>query len=144
MCPKRRARREKPARCVDARSASRARAWSDAASPRAMGERARGKVKWFNVTKGFGFITPHDGREEIFVHQTGISRAGFRSAWEGEEVEYEIRTDDGRSRAVNVTGLDGKAVKGAPRRRHRNRLLKGEAKTGSAEPAIEEKADGVI
>jgi len=39
-------------------------------------------VKWFNATKGFGFIIPHDGSEEIFVHQTGISCAGFRSVWE--------------------------------------------------------------
>ena len=98
--------------------------------------RARGKVKWFNVTKGFGFITPHDGSEEIFVHQTGISRAGFRSAWEDEEVEYEVSNADGRPVAVNVTGPNGAAVKGAPKRRQRNRLLKGEAKTGTAEPAL--------
>ena len=113
-----------------------ARAWGDATSPRAMGARARGKVKWFNVTKGFGFITPHGGSEEIFVHQTGISRAGFRSAWEDEEVEYEVSNADGRPVAVNVTGPNGAAVKGAPKRRQRNRLLKGEAKTGTAEPAL--------
>ena len=60
---------------------------------------------------------------------------------QGEEVEYDVDNSDEKPKAVNVTGLDGKAVKGAPRRRHRNRLLKGEAKTGAAEPAIEEKAD---
>ena len=43
---------------------------------------ATAQVKWFNATKGFGFIIPHDGSEEIFVHQTGISCAGFRSVWE--------------------------------------------------------------
>lgn len=43
---------------------------------------ATAQVKWFNATKGFGFIIPHDGSEEIFLHQTGISCAGFRSVWE--------------------------------------------------------------
>jgi cold shock CspA family protein len=42
-------------------------------------------VKWFNATKGFGFIIPHDGSEEIFVHQSGIACAGFRSVWEVRE-----------------------------------------------------------
>ena len=128
------ARRETSARFVDAHSAPRARGATR--RRRARWARARGKVKWFNVTKGFGFITPHDGSEEIFVHQTGISRAGFRSAWEDEEVEYEVSNADGRPVAVNVTGPNGAAVKGAPKRRQRNRLLKGEAKTGTAEPAL--------
>ena len=39
-------------------------------------------MKWFNATKGFGFIVPRDGSEEIFVHQSGIVCAGFRSVWE--------------------------------------------------------------
>ena len=62
---------------ADAIAGERLGAGTDAA-PRA----ATAQVKWFNATKGFGFIIPHDGSEEIFVHQTGISCAGFRSVWE--------------------------------------------------------------
>ncbi|GJP50958.1 hypothetical protein CLOM_g10113 [Closterium sp. NIES-68] len=76
-----------------------------------------GKVKWFNSTKGFGFITPDDGGEELFVHQTSIKAEGFRSLDEGEAVEFTIETsEDGRTKAVNVTGPGGSYVKGAPRR----------------------------
>ncbi|CAI5969220.1 unnamed protein product [Closterium sp. NIES-64] len=76
-----------------------------------------GKVKWFNSTKGFGFITPDDGGEELFVHQTSIKAEGFRSLDENEVVEFTIETsEDGRTKAVNVTGPAGSYVKGAPRR----------------------------
>lgn len=83
-----------------------------------MGEqlRQRGTVKWFNATKGFGFITPEGGGEDLFVHQTNISSEGFRSLREGEAVEFEIEAGpDGRSKAVNVTGPGGSAPEGAPR-----------------------------
>ena len=80
-----------------------------------------GKVKWFNSTKGFGFITPDDGGEELFVHQTSIKSEGFRSLDEGEEVEYTVeKGDDGRTKALNVTGPGGTTVKGAPRRDNYN------------------------
>jgi CspA family cold shock protein len=49
----------------------------------------QGTVKWFNGEKGYGFITPDDGSEELFVHYTGISGSGFRSLDEGEKVTYE-------------------------------------------------------
>ncbi|PNH03642.1 Glycine-rich protein 2 [Tetrabaena socialis] len=83
-----------------------------------MGEqlRQRGTVKWFNATKGFGFITPEGGGEDLFVHQTNISSEGFRSLREGEAVEFEVEGGpDGRSKAVSVSGPGGNAPEGAPR-----------------------------
>ncbi|CAM6082727.1 unnamed protein product [Calypogeia fissa] len=76
-----------------------------------------GKVKWFNSSKGFGFITPDDGGEDLFVHQTSIHAEGFRSLREGEAVEFVVESsDDGRTKALDVTGPQGAYVQGAPRR----------------------------
>uniref|UniRef100_A0A804P4P3 CSD domain-containing protein n=1 Tax=Zea mays TaxID=4577 RepID=A0A804P4P3_MAIZE len=75
--------------------------------------RQRGTVKWFNDTKGFGFISPEDGSEDLFVHQSSIKSEGFRSLAEGEEVEFSVSEgDDGRTKAVDVTGPDGSFVRG--------------------------------
>jgi cold shock domain protein A len=60
---------------------------------------------------------------------------------QGEEVEYDVDDADGKPKAVKVTGPDGVAVKGAPRRRQRNRLTQQKAKTDATEPEIAEKAD---
>jgi len=49
-----------------------------------------GKVKWFNEQKGFGFITPDDGSDDLFVHHTSIMVEGFRSLREEQKVEYEV------------------------------------------------------
>ncbi len=62
----------------------------------------RGKVKWFNSSKGFGFITKESG-EDIFVHYSGINGDGFRSLQEGDSVEFEIETTDKGPQAANVT-----------------------------------------
>ena len=77
-----------------------------------------GTVKWFNVTKGYGFITPDAGGEDLFVHQSAIMCDGFRSLREGEVVEFVVETSqDGRAKAVQVTGPAGAQPEGAPRRR---------------------------
>lgn len=77
-----------------------------------------GHCKWFNATKGFGFIVPDDGSEDIFVHQSGIQSEGFRSLAENEKVEYFLETDEtGKKKAVSVTGPAGSNVMGQQKRR---------------------------
>lgn len=82
-----------------------------------------GSCKWFNSTKGFGFITPDDGTSDVFVHQSSIQADGFRSLAEGERVEYTVEMDkrSGRVKANMVTGPDGVNVKGAPKKTKLNR-----------------------
>ncbi|CAJ1974193.1 unnamed protein product [Sphenostylis stenocarpa] len=66
--------------------------------------RSKGTVKWFNDQKGFGFITPEDGGEDLFVHFTSIRSDGFRSLSEGQSVEFLIDYGaDGRPMAVDIT-----------------------------------------
>lgn len=63
-----------------------------------------GTVKWFNGTKGFGFIKPNDGGQDVFVHVTALERAGLHSLDEGARVSYDLETDgrSGKSSAVNL------------------------------------------
>lgn len=62
-----------------------------------------GTVKWFNATKGFGFIVPDQGGEDIFVHFSAIeANGGYRTLKDGEKVEFEIQKSDRGDSAANV------------------------------------------
>jgi CspA family cold shock protein len=66
-----------------------------------------GTVKWFNSTKGFGFIAPETGGKDVFVHISAVERAGLGTLREGQKVNYEITTGrDGRQSADNLTSID--------------------------------------
>lgn len=62
----------------------------------------KGTVKFFNVTKGFGFITPEDGTSDVFVHITAIERSELNSLIEGQVVYYEIAVNKGKRSAANL------------------------------------------
>ncbi|KAK2715334.1 protein lin-28 homolog [Artemia franciscana] len=79
-------------------------------------ERKKGFCKWFNVAKGWGFVTPHDETQDVFVHQSTIKMNGFRSLAEGEEVEFECRPSGKGLEATIVTGPEGTDCKGSHRR----------------------------
>lgn len=63
---------------------------------------ATGTVKWFNPTKGFGFIQPDQGSSDVFVHISALERAGLRSLNEGQKVSYDLATDKGKTSAANL------------------------------------------
>ncbi len=64
----------------------------------------KGTVKWFNATKGFGFISRDDG-EDVFVHYSGIEGEGFKSLDEGDQVEFEVVEGEKGPQATNVNKL---------------------------------------
>ncbi len=65
---------------------------------------ATGTVKWFNATKGFGFIQPDDGGKDVFVHISAVERAGMRGLNEGQKISYDLAADKrtGKSSAENL------------------------------------------
>ena len=65
----------------------------------------QGTVKWFNGEKGYGFIEPDDGSEDVFVHYTGIAGSGFRSLEEGDKVTYEVGRGKKGMQAQNVSKI---------------------------------------
>jgi CspA family cold shock protein len=65
---------------------------------------ATGTVKWFNETKGYGFIQPDSGGKDVFVHVSAVERSGLRALAEGQKISYEIEADrrSGKESAVNL------------------------------------------
>ena len=81
--------------------------YGDGAKERgAEGIMERGTVKWFSEEKGYGFIEPDEGGEELFVHYTGIEGSGFRSLKEGEKVSYELAQGRRGEQAHNVQRVE--------------------------------------
>ncbi|HCN43010.1 MAG TPA: cold-shock protein [Proteus vulgaris] len=65
----------------------------------------KGNVKWFNETKGFGFITPEDGSKDVFVHFSAITSEGFKTLAEGQKVEFEVTDGAKGPSAANVVAI---------------------------------------
>ena len=64
-----------------------------------------GTVKWFNTTKGFGFIVPQDGGKDVFVHITAVQSAGMRGLNEGQKVSFDITKERGKDAAVDLKAV---------------------------------------
>ncbi len=64
---------------------------------------ATGTVKWFNPTKGFGFIQPDTGGNDVFVHISAVERAGLRTLNDNQKVSYELITEKGKTSATNLS-----------------------------------------
>lgn len=63
---------------------------------------ATGTVKWFNPTKGYGFIQPDDGGADVFVHISAVEKAGLQRLNENQKVSYELATNKGKTSAANL------------------------------------------
>jgi cold shock protein len=65
---------------------------------------ATGTVKWFNATRGYGFIQPDDGSKDVFVHVSDVERSGMDTLWEGQKVSFEVQ-EDPRTRKNSAINL---------------------------------------
>lgn len=63
---------------------------------------ASGTVKWFNATKGYGFITPDEGGKDVFVHITAVQAAGLQGLNDGQRVSYDLTSERGKTAAANL------------------------------------------
>jgi CspA family cold shock protein len=63
---------------------------------------ATGTVKWFNPTKGFGFIEPENGGSDVFVHISAVEKAGLRGLNDGQKIEFDIQEEKGKQSACNL------------------------------------------
>ena len=64
-----------------------------------------GTVKWFNTTKGFGFIVPEDGGKDVFVHITAVQSAGLHGLDEGQKVTFDVEMERGKAAAINLKAV---------------------------------------
>jgi CspA family cold shock protein len=71
---------------------------------------ATGTVKWFNPTKGYGFIAPQDGTNDVFVHVSAVEKAGLRGLNEGQQVSYDLATERGKTSAANLQLVESDAA----------------------------------
>ena len=67
---------------------------------------ATGKVKWFNATKGYGFIAPEEGGQDVFVHISALEAAGIRDLREGQRVSFDLASNKGKTSAANLKVVD--------------------------------------
>jgi CspA family cold shock protein len=63
---------------------------------------ATGTVKWFNATKGYGFVMPNDGGKDVFVHITAVQAAGLKGLNDGQKISYEVVMERGKAAATNL------------------------------------------
>jgi CspA family cold shock protein len=76
--------------------------WITNALPKGAHQMATGAVKWFNASKGFGFIQPDDGGKDVFVHITAVQAAGLQGLNDGQKVSYEVVRERGKEAAANL------------------------------------------
>ena len=66
---------------------------------------AKGTVKWFNPTKGYGFIAPDDGGKDVFVHISAVEKSGMSGLSENQALSYEVQTNKGKASAINLKSI---------------------------------------
>ena len=62
----------------------------------------KGKIKWYNARKGYGFISPDDGGKDVFVHASAVAESGLETLNEGDSISFEVADDKGKTKAVNL------------------------------------------